>query len=146
MKHGIPLPIIDQDIIQQCIPQRPPMLMLDSLLAYASSSITVGLTVTSDNIFTQNSALQEAGVLEHMAQAVALHTGYGYFLRQEEAPIGYIGSISNLGIFDLPQVGQQIISTADIIQEFAGVTLVAIRSEVDGKLIAEGQMKTVIAK
>ena len=35
----------------------------------------------------------ESGIIEHMAQSVALHTGYQFYLRKEQAPTGYIGSI-----------------------------------------------------
>ncbi|MGN0022012.1 MAG: hypothetical protein ACI35Z_14515 [Sphingobacterium hotanense] len=139
-------PINDQRIIYQCIPQRPPMVMVDGLLEYHVEGIVATFTVNPDNIFLKNEYLQETGIIEHMAQSVALHTGFGYYLRREQAPIGYIGGISNLEIYQCPKVHQQIKSEVTILQEFSGVTLVEITSKVEQTIIATGQMKTVVAK
>lgn len=146
MKSQLFFPILDIDTICRCIPQRPPMLMVDGLLAYAEESVTSSFLIKDDNIFVQDGLLQDVGLIEHMAQSVALHTGFGYFLRQEEAPIGYIGSINNLEIHELPSVGEEVNSSVQIMQEFSGVTLVEIETKIQDKVIAKGQMKTVIAK
>lgn len=146
MNQQLEFPINDQRIIYQCIPQRPPMVMVDGLLEYHVEGIVATFTVNPDNIFLKNEYLQETGIIEHMAQSVALHTGFGYYLRREQAPIGYIGSISNLEIYQCPKVHQQIKSEVNILQEFSGVTLVEITSKVEQTIIATGQMKTVVAK
>lgn len=146
MDQQLEFPINDQRIIYQCIPQRPPMVMVDGLLEYHVECIVATFTVNPDNIFLKNEYLQETGIIEHMAQSVALHTGFGYYLRREQAPIGYIGSISNLEIYQCPKVHQQIKSEVTILQEFSGVTLVEITSKVEQTIIATGQMKTVVAK
>lgn len=120
--------------------------MIDKLFSFSDTSLVSGLTVGSDNIFTDNGIFQEPGLVEHMAQSVALHTGYQFYLKNETAPTGYIGSINNIEINQLPQLGDEIRTTVTILQEFAGITLVELASEVNGKTIATGQMKTVLAK
>jgi len=146
MDQQLEFPIDDQSIIYQCIPQRPPMVMVDGLLDYHVNGILATFTVAPDHIFVKDEILQESGLIEHMAQSVALHTGFGYYLREEQAPIGYIGSISNLEIYQCPKVNQQIRSEVTVLQEFSGVTLVEITSKVEQTIIATGQMKTVVAK
>lgn len=96
--------------------------------------------VDSDGMFT------EAGVIEHFAQTIALHQGYDYALRNLSPPVGYIGSIKNFEVHHLPRVGQRLSTTIHILQQLFGVT--AVRGEVtcEGKLIATGEMRTVIAK
>ncbi len=139
-------PITSTEIILNCIPQRQPIVMVDTLLCYAESTITAGFTVNKTCIFTSNNQLTEPGLIEHMAQTVALHTGFAYFIKKEDAPTGYIGSIANLKIDRLPKVEENIETTATILHEFGGVTLVDIVSKIKNEIIAQGQMKTVIAK
>jgi hypothetical protein len=60
--------------------------------------------------------------------------------------MGYIGSIKWMNIYVLPEVGATLTTELNIIQEFMGVTLVKVRTTLGGELIAEGEMKTVIAE
>lgn len=128
------------------IPQRPPMVMVDALLSYTATTGAVGLTIAADNLFVQNGHLQESGVIEHIAQSIALHKGYYYYLQHQPAPMGYIGSIKRMNIHTLPEVGATLTTDLTIIQEFMGVTLVKVRTTAGGVLVAEGEMKTVIAE
>lgn len=138
-------PITSKEILLQCIPQRDPIVMVDQLIQYSENQLIAGHLVKKDRLFTTN-VLTEPGLIEHMAQSVALHTGYSYFLKQENAPVGYIGSISQLVINRLPKIDENITTYVQIIQEFGGITLVDIVSKVEEEIIASGQMKTVIAK
>lgn len=138
-------PITSKEILLQCIPQRDPIVMVDQLIQYSENQLIAGNLVKKDRLFTTN-VLTEPGLIEHMAQSVALHTGYSYFIKQENAPVGYIGSISQLVINRLPKIDENITTYVQIIQEFGGITLVDIVSKVEEEIIASGQMKTVIAK
>ncbi|MFZ4862200.1 hypothetical protein ACL9RF_08430 [Sphingobacterium sp. Mn56C] len=140
--HKLP---ITGTAIHALIPQRMPMVMVDCLRAYTADTVDTGLVLLAGNIFLQHGVLQEAGLLEHMAQSVALHTGYSFFIRKEQAPTGYIGAIQQAELFRLPLIGEEIQTHVRIIQEFMGVTLVHIESRVADECIATAQMKTVIA-
>lgn len=142
---NITLPILDRDFVGNLIPQKFPFVMVDKVLAFGENFITSGFTVEETNIFTKNSILQEAGLIEHMAQSVALYTGYQFFLKQEPAPTGYIGSIKSIEIFQLPKVNDNLITKVNVLQEFAGITLVDISVLLNEVEIARGQMKTVLA-
>lgn len=143
MKHIFPITSIE--MLSSFIPQRPPIVMVDKLIMFSESTIVGALTVKSENIFVINNLLQEPGIIEHMAQTVALHTGFDFFLRNEKAPTGYIGSIKFIEIEKLPKVNDEIITEVTIIQEFLGVTLVEIISKCNGTIISKGELKTVIA-
>lgn len=144
MKHHFP--ITDRNIVEKFIPQRFPMVMVDSLWDYTPTSVTAGLTISDDNIFTQEKTFSEAGLVEHLAQSIALHKGYLYHLNDMPAPTGYIGSIKNIEIIRCPKVGEQVRTQMEIIQEFMGVTLVKLSSYIAEELIATGEMKTILAK
>jgi predicted hotdog family 3-hydroxylacyl-ACP dehydratase len=133
-------------MVENLLPQKFPFVMVDAMHSYSETSLVSGLEILHDNIFVSNDVFLEAGLVEHMAQSVALHTGYQYFLKNEIAPTGYIGSIKEIEIKKLPKLSDIIQSEVTILQEFAGITLVDIVTTLNNEEIARGQMKTVLAK
>lgn len=132
--------------IEHLIPQKAPFVMVDSLLGFSNTNVVSSFKILEANIFFENQELSEPGLIENMAQTVALHTGYDYFLRGETAPTGYIGSIKSMEISMLPKLYETIKTEAHILQEFMGVTLVEITVfNAKKEKIASSIMKTVIA-
>lgn len=138
------LPISGEKLLT-LIPQRTPIILVSSLERYNENGLVSSFFVRAEGVFVDDEKLAESGLLEHMAQSVALHTGYSYFLKGENAPMGYIGSMQNVEIHKLPKIGETVFSSIQIIQEFMGVTLVEIETKLDGEFIARARMKTVIA-
>jgi predicted hotdog family 3-hydroxylacyl-ACP dehydratase len=136
----------DKDFVETLIPQRFPFVMVDKLYSYSETELVSGFTVQENAVFFQKDCLVESGLIEHMAQSVALHTGYQFYLRKEQAPTGYIGSIKDIEIKKLPQLHEEIRTTVSILQEFGGITLVDVVTTLNDVEIAKGQMKTVLAK
>lgn len=138
--------LLEKEAVENLLPQKFPFVMVDSLFSYSETSLTAGLKIQKGNIFLKENTFLEAGLIEHMAQSVALHTGYQFFLKSEMAPTGYIGSIKDIAIKKLPEINDTIQSTITILQEFGGITLVDIVTYLNNEEIASGQMKTVLAK
>ena len=138
--------IVDSDKVKDLIPQKAPFVMVGEIISYSEESLKSSFTIKSDNIFVHNNYFIESGIIENMAQTVALHTGYQYFLLNKKPPTGYIGSIKNIEIKRLPKKEEILETSVSILQEFMGVTLVEIEVEIQGEIIAKGQMKTVLAK
>jgi predicted hotdog family 3-hydroxylacyl-ACP dehydratase len=132
--------------VENLLPQKFPFVMVDKMYSYTEDTLVSGLRIQNDNIFFYDGNLVEAGLIEHMAQSVALHTGYQFLLKKESAPIGYIGSIKDVEIRKLPKINDEIKTAITIIQEFGGITLVDVVTKLNGVEIASGQMKTVLAK
>jgi predicted hotdog family 3-hydroxylacyl-ACP dehydratase len=118
--------------------------MVDKLLHFEDKKVIAGLTVSEENIFTQNNKFTATGLIEHMAQSVALYTGYQFYLKKEDAPTGYIGAIKKAEIFSLPVLGKELKTTVIILHDIMGVTLVTTQTECDGEIIAASEMKTVL--
>ena len=131
MNNQIVFPITDKKFVSELIPQKFPFVMIDKLLSFSESEIVSGFKIVGENIFVEKDVFQESGLIEHMAQSVALYTGFQYFLKKEQAPVGYIGSIKTVEILRLPKLGEDIQTTVHIIQEFMGVTLVEISSKIN---------------
>jgi len=136
----------EKDFVENLLPQKFPFVMVDKMFSYTETSIVSGLKIQSDNIFFNKETFLESGLVEHMAQSVALHTGYQFYLKKEPAPTGYIGSIKEIEITALPKLNDEIQTTVTILQEFAGITLVDISTKLNDQEIARGQMKTILAK
>ena len=138
--------ITDKSFVESLIPQKKPFIMVDKLLFFSEKKVVSGLTVSEENIFTNNNTFTAPGVIEHMAQTVALYTGYQYFVKKLPAPTGYIGAIKKVEIFELPKISDELVTTVEILHDILGVTLVQIDTVSNGVVIASSVMKTVIAK
>lgn len=137
--------ITDRSLLENLIPQKAPFVMVDKLLYYSDTKIISGFTVPSDNLFVVDQMLLAPGLIENMAQTVALHTGYKYYLAKQPAPVGYIGAIKKAEVFQLPSIGEELQTTVAILHDIMGVTMVAAKVESNGTLLAQSEMKTALA-
>jgi predicted hotdog family 3-hydroxylacyl-ACP dehydratase len=138
--------IVTREVVESLIPQKAPFVMVDQLFEFSENNIVAGLKIPADNIFVEDGTFTESGLVEHMAQSVALYTGYQYFLKNEPAPTGYIGSVKDVEILELPAAGDELVTQVSVLQEFMGITLVNIVTKRNNVEIARSQMKTVLAK
>ncbi|MBM1105528.1 hypothetical protein JQC67_05170 [Aurantibacter crassamenti] len=142
----IETPLKDKAFIRNLIPQKKPFVMVDSLHYFSDDKIVSGFTIESENLFTKNNQFQEPGLIENMAQTIALHKGYTFHLNKLSAPVGYIGAIKKVEIFKLPTINQELTTTINILHEIMDVTLVSATIECEGTLIAQAEIKTALAK
>ena len=137
--------ITDPEFIVNLIPQKPPFVMVDKLFYFSKDRIVSGFTITEENLFAQQGSFKAPGLIENMAQTVALHTGYDYFIKNRPAPTGYIGAIKKVEITALPTTSQELVTTVNILHDIMGVTLVNATIVCNGHVIATSEMKTVLA-
>jgi len=136
-------PITD---IRNLIPQKAPFVMVDTLVSFNDSEVVSSYKIEESNVFYNGLVFNESGLIENMAQTVALHTGYDFYRKGEQAPTGYIGSVKKVSIKVLPLLNELITTKATILQEFMGVTMVSIQVfNAKNEEIASSEMKTVIA-
>ena len=138
--------ITDERFLLELIPQRKPMVMVDKLLYYSEKKIVSGFKVTQTSILATEKYFSAPGLIENMAQTIALHTGYKFFLMKKPAPTGYIGAIKKAEIFELPSISQELVTTVEILHDIMGVTMVEAKVECNGRVLATSEMKTVLAK
>ena len=138
--------IIHGEGILGLIPQRPPIVMVDSFFGIEENCSYSGLTVTPDNIFCEAGKLQEPGIIEHIAQSAAARIGFIYTRQGAQVPLGFIGSVDKLRIYDLPEVGMKLFTEITVVQEVFDITQIAAQVKADEKLIAECRMKIFIKK
>lgn len=137
-------PILSGEGIYNLIPQRPPIVMVDTFFEADAESAVTGLTILADNIFCLDNHLQEPGLIEHVAQSAAAFAGYAPYTKGESPKLGFIGEVKKFKINRLPQVGETLHTTLKVLGEAAGVTLIAAETRVGEESVATCQMKIFI--
>jgi len=128
--------------IQELIPQRPPFLMVDSLLHFDMEKTVTGFTVQPDNVLVRDGHLSEAGLMENIAQSCAVRIGYiNIVILKLPVRIGMIGSVKDMEISFLPPVGSRLETSVTLVSEIFNMTLVEAEVKCEGRVAATCQMK-----
>ncbi|MBR0330754.1 MAG: hydroxymyristoyl-ACP dehydratase, partial [Alistipes sp.] len=64
-----------------------------------------------------------------------------YRERGEEVPIGFIGSVNNLVVEQLPEVGVRLYTAVRVVQEVFNVTLIEAETATETETVARCKMK-----
>ncbi len=127
--------------IKQYIPQREPIIMVDSITEVTELLCRTGLTITQDNIFVEKGLLQESGIIEHIAQSAAVGVGYRCKEKKEPVKLGFIAAIKDLKIVFLPKVGEQLQTTIEITNQVLNITIVQGKVLLNNESIAQCEMR-----
>lgn len=138
--------LIDKENVQRLIPQRPPFVMIDSLIHASENGFSTEFRIDSSNVFLNGSILSESSLIENIAQTCA--AGFGYLGQQEkggEPKIGYIGAVTNV-MNTKPAVLDDLLETEVVIlNTFDSIHLVEGRVRVNGEELLSCQLKIVLA-
>lgn len=132
------------DEIKRLLPQRAPILMVETLYSATETEAETGLTLAVDNMFIVNGRFREPGLVEHIAQSASALAGYNAYKKNLPAPIGYIGEVKKCKILRLPEAGDELRTRLQIVSEVNGVSLLKADTLVDGEVIATTNMKIFI--
>lgn len=127
--------------IPSLIPQRPPIVMVDTFDGISDGTSVTRLTVREENIFCDGGVMTECGVIEHIAQSAAARTGFIHREAGEEIPVGFIGSVNRFEITRLPKIGETLLTGLRILQEVGAISLVEAETKVGEETIARCRMK-----
>jgi 3-hydroxymyristoyl/3-hydroxydecanoyl-(acyl carrier protein) dehydratase len=143
--------LVSKENVLQLIPQRPPIVMVDGLKDHAAESSVSVFLIAPDNIFVADGYFAMPGLIENIAQTVALRAGYEHMLSiQSEGgaaikpPVGFIGEVKNLVVNFLPPVGVLIETRVDLLHNIFTASVVKGTVMYDGNIAAECEMKVFI--
>ena len=126
----------------ELIPQRPPMVLVDRFEGIDAEGVsTTGYTVVPAGLFVAGGRMSECGIIEHMAQSAAARIGWCCRAEGRPVPVGFIGTVSRLELHDLPRTGAHLRTRLHIVQEIGPLSLAEVRTEADGRPLAEGNLK-----
>ena len=129
--------------IEELIPQRSPIIMVDELVRVDGDECLCQLTIREDNYFLlPDKTLTETGVIEHMAQSASAFAGYRTMLDGASCPpVGYIGEVKHFHIHRRPRLNDTLHTSIAMGLTIGGVTMVSASTRCGDELIAETQMK-----
>jgi hypothetical protein len=118
--------------------------MVDELTYYDPVTARSRLTVRRDNPFVEGDFMEEAGLIENIAQTCAARTGY----KEKTEPqrdgvikIGYIGMLKKMDIERCPRVGEVLQTETVIGDEIFNSTIVTATVLIEKEIIAKCEMK-----
>ena len=119
--------------------------MVDTLLYADEKGARSSFTVKAGSVLIKDSFLQEAGIMENIAQTAALHAGYHAAKENKVVDSGYIGSIKNFEVSGLPAINDVLITEIDIEGHIFNVTVLNAKVWLKEKLVASCEMKVFAA-
>lgn len=135
-----------QKNIDTLIPQKSPFIMVDSLMSVHENGAKSSFRVTGENVLVDKGHFTEAGLMENMAQTAAARAGHQAVTENKAVEVGYIGAVKNLEIFDLPAIGDELITEIQIENHIFDVTVISGTVMCNDKMIATCEMKIFIKK
>lgn len=132
--------------IEDLIPQRPPIMMVDEVLAVEGDDCVCRLAIRKDNFFLEpDGMMAEPGVIEHIAQSASAFAGVrAVAAGATEPPVGYIGEVKNFHLMRRPGLGEVLTTTVTMGPEVQGVTIISGTTRVSDEIIADTQMKIFV--
>ena len=131
--------------IHELLPQQEPFVMVSRLVYFDDVRTICEMDIQADNIFIEDGHLNASGMIESIAQTCAARIGYvNKYILQKAVQIGFIGAIRNLEITDLPEVGQQITTIVDVIEEVFGMTLASAVIKQGNRTLMTTEMKIAV--
>ena len=137
-------PLLVGEELYKLIPQRNPIVMVDTFFCADEESAETGFHVKSGNLFCEGGFLREPGMIEHVAQSAAAFAGYAPFIKGESPKLGFIGEVKKFKIICLPKVGDFLHTRLRVLGEAAGVTLISAEIKSGEEVLATCQMKIFI--
>lgn len=136
--------LISKDEIVSIIPQKQPIVMIDSLVYSDEIKTGCSLKLRKDNIFIKNGLFSESGLVESIAQTAAARMGYISRTENKPTPVGFIAAVKDLRILKYPEVNSEIFIEIEVINQLMGITIITGRVTLDDQVIAVCEMKIFI--
>jgi predicted hotdog family 3-hydroxylacyl-ACP dehydratase len=133
--------IATEETIGQYIPQKSPVIMIGKLLEVTDTKTVTSLLIKDDNLFCSKGLFREPGLIENMAQTAAAGVGYISKESGKEPPLGFIGGLRNLRIYELPKVGSEIRTEVTVEHEIFDATVVNGKIYLQDHCITECELK-----
>ncbi|MCQ2350726.1 MAG: hypothetical protein MJ003_02005 [Paludibacteraceae bacterium] len=137
-------PLFVGEQIKELIPQRSPIMMVDTLYESTSEEAITGLTIKEDNLFCKNGKFTEPGLIEHIAQSASAFAGYQARIEGKPAPIGYIGEIKKFHLISFPKTGSSLTTHIKVMGIVGNVTLLQAETTCKNETVCTTGLKIAI--
>ena len=138
---------IENKDFKNFLPHRGAMLMVKDLLGIDEESVSSGLPIREECVFVNNKGfLTESGLIENAAQTSTAIVGQSFFQEDDVTGesnqlVGYISAIKKVEVFQLPKIGDYIITKASLISRLDTnnmcICVIKCSTFIDDKLIVD---------
>ncbi len=135
--------IITKENIQDFIPQRPPFIMIDNLIEASKDLFKTDFRILPENIFIENGKLREFAMIENIAQSSSAGLALTKKHPANKKPEGYLGAVSKLKLYELPQVNDKIYTIVKLIVQLENKFLLRGENYLNDKKLMECELKLV---
>lgn len=140
--------------IEELIPHRPPMIMVDCVVAVDGLKTETSFIVPHECFFVKHGSLSEMGMLENLAQTSFVFLNY-FFVEPNEVlwdkkkdNLGVISTILDLEVSMLPNVGDRLLTSTltELVftSDFLKICNIQGRVTVNGKTALRATMKMLL--
>jgi 3-hydroxymyristoyl/3-hydroxydecanoyl-(acyl carrier protein) dehydratase len=138
---------LSEIIITELIPQRYPFVFVDKIIDfnYETYACTTSFLITENCLLMEDHRLAEAGILENVAQTCAVQIGFvNKYILKKDIQIGFIGAVKNVKIDNFAVLKDTLITTIEIMTEFADMKIARCTVRIENKMIAYGELKIAL--
>ncbi|MBB1149248.1 MULTISPECIES: ABC transporter permease [unclassified Myroides] len=142
--------------IQNYLPHRDPMLMVDIITTITADSVATRFDIKEDNIFVTDKLLCEVGLMENAAQTCSAIVGQTFFFdenhqeRQNVQVLGFISTMKKVEILDLPRVDEVLLTEGKLISRLDGddfsICLIEVTTHTEDKLVLKAEVNLFLQK
>lgn len=132
--------------VLELLPQRPPFVMIDSLIHFDEVLTATMFEVRIDNLFVEDGTLNSCALVENIAQTCAARMGYiNRFIYKKNVKLGFIGSVKNLSVLRPVRVGDVLTTCIEVVEEVMQLTLVTAYIKVGEETLVTAEMKIALS-
>lgn len=141
--------------IEQFLPHRSPMLMVDCILAISKNHVVCSFVIQPDNVFVKEGFFQEVGLMENMAQTCSSIVGQTFYDEDynpvsDKRIIGFISGIKQMKVFKLPAVGQKILTDSTLTSRFDGedyaICTMLVHAKQEDEILSSAEINLFLQK
>jgi len=142
----LPEPIITYPAILEYLPQRPPMVMVDSYYGSFNDEAYTSLYISPDNILLENDELSGMGMMDFLAQSGIVQMGNMTFITKfsKESKMGVICQFKNFKFYSTAKMGETIFGKVK--KTFSNATMASLDVEafIGSKTLLKGTINAMI--
>ncbi len=122
------------------------MLMVDAVLNISKDTAETKFLIKKENKLVCENKFSEAGLIENIAQTCSAIIGQKFFEDQtaEVKLIGFITNIKKINIYQLPKVGQEIITKAKLVSQYENICNIVCETFLDENLLIDAEINLFI--
>jgi len=135
---------MDDQRFLELIPHRPPMVLIDAISRFGAKEISATRTVRAGDPFVTDDGLEDAALLEVIAQTIA--GGDAAFAESKGGKVlrGYLTGLTGVKLHGRAQVGETIEIDATCLRRMEGMGLFSVTASTARGVLAEGRYKLFV--